>query len=377
MSIDRTKKKIIRIVHVTTSLKVGGAETVLCDLVSRLDPHLFKQHVIYFHEGPNVDRLAAMGVKLHQVKGLVCRYDPVFCVRLFLLLRTLKPNIIHSLLWSANMYCRTFGRLLGIPVLSVLHNNLDQDGIFRNLIDRCTVMLSSNIVAVSDEVADSLKARDAWIPAARIKTITNGVDVEAVQERGIQFQHCRYEIGLSDEHFVIGSVGRFSPVKNYSLLLESFARVSAAYPLARLVLVGSGPQEQALKNYADDLGVRQQVVFIIGQQAYGYYPLFDCFALASDKEGVSIALLEALSFGLPAVVTNTAPHHVVLQSGVNGLVVEAGSVSALAKGLSRLIVSTELRKTLGANGRTTVERSFNVVGMVNAYESTFLQLCRK
>ena len=92
-------------------------------------------------------------------------------------------------------------------------------------------------------------------------------------------------------------------------MIESFALVYAKNKNARLVLVGVGSGEAMLRQKAHTLGITHFVVFVIGQQAYGYYSLFDCFAMSSDKEGISIALLEAMAFSLPCVATNSQSIH--------------------------------------------------------------------
>ncbi len=300
-----TKKKRV-LLHVTSSLRMGGAEQVLCDLIKHLGSDAFDHHVIYFHGGPNVERLRALGVKLYHIKGLFCMYDLLFFVRFFITIKKVKPNILHSLLWAANVATRIAGAMLRIPTVSVFHNNVDQDGALRNLLDRATIPLAHKLVAVSEGVEQSLSLHGT---TRAVQVIPNGVDCAMVQRKSMAQNVNKYALGLLDEHFVIGSVGRFNPVKNYRLLLESFADVAHVHAHARLVLVGVGPQEQWLRTYATTLNIAHKVVFVVGQQSYGYYPLFDCFALSSDKEGISIALLEAMSFGLPCVVTFTTKTH--------------------------------------------------------------------
>ncbi len=353
---------------------MGGAEAVLCDLIKGLGTERFMHTVIYFHEGPYVQELHALGIKTYRIDGLLFRYDPIFFIRLWWLLKRLKPDCLHSLLWAANTVGRLMAWFMRIPAVSVLHNNVDQDGIVRNCIDRITMLCADAIVAVSPGVAQSLLQRDSWIPARRVQVICNGIDIEKVHAQGIRYQKNRYELGLSEEHFIIGAVGRFHPVKNYGLLLESFAIVTSMHPLARLIIVGTGSEYTPLKDYAAQLGIDQSVTFIIDQQAYGYYPLFNCFASASDKEGVSLALLEALSFGLPCVVTNSTSDHPVLHSSAAGIVVPAGDAQALAQGILRIIHDESLRKRLQQAARRVVEHNFTVEQMVQSYQKLFVDI---
>ncbi len=364
--------KTVKIVHFTSSLRIGGAEAVLFDLITHLDRPPFKHVVISVHGGPYVERLREHHIPVFQVQGLLFRYDLVFWIRLGLLLRRLRPDCLHTLLWSANVAGRIMGWLLGIPTVSVIHNNADQNGRLRTMLDALTIWLPKKIVAVSPQVAASLATR--WGAVQSIEVIPNGINAQEILDQGERYKKSRYELGLGEDHFVIGAVGRFHPVKRYDLLIESFAMVNIHHPLSRLVLVGVGSQEGVLRALAQKLGVEQDVIFVVGHEAYGYYSLFDCFALTSNKEGVSVALLEAMSFGLPCVVTNEESAHPVLHSGYNGLVVEAGNVRLLGKALIRLIDDSCLRRRLGECARQTVAQSFTSERMVKSYADIFATL---
>ena len=104
---------------------------------------------------------------------------------------------------------------------------------------------------------------------------------------------------------LIGSVGRFIASKRYDLLIETLAELKkeANASSIHLVLVGHGIEEQKLRQQTKKLGLETHVHFIHDFPAYSYYPLFDCFALPSVREGLSMALLEAMSCGLPSIVT--------------------------------------------------------------------------
>ena len=122
------------------------------------------------------------------------------------------------------------------------------------------------------------------------------------------------------------------------------------------------------------MGIAEDVRFIINQPAYSYYQLFDYFAQTSDKEGISIALLEAMSFGLTCVVTTKEEKHAVIESGSNGLVVEAGNIQKLVQAFERLIENSPQHRSLGEKAIKTVERSFNRQHMLVGYTKIFEEL---
>ena len=143
--------KKIRVVHVTSSLKVGGAEATLYSLIYTTR-HQFDHHVVYIHPGPYVEQLLALGVSVQQVKGYFFTVDPTLVMRLIKILRQIKPDCVHTLLWAANVVGRVAAHFLRIPVVSVFHNNIDQDGRLKNFFDRYTVGYATRLVAVSEQV---------------------------------------------------------------------------------------------------------------------------------------------------------------------------------------------------------------------------------
>lgn len=367
-------QKKIKIVHIISSLKRGGAEALLCDLIGGMDER-FENHVIYFHAGPNVARLAPIAASMHHITGAFSLYDPVFFTRLYKTVKALQPDCIHSSLWSANIAARVIARLLHIPLMTALHNNVDQNGFVRNLLDVHTQSFGDSIIAVSDGIVQSLLERDAVVPA-RLTVIKNGIDVRAVQSNARAMMCTRRSIGLHEDQFVIGSVGRFVPLKNYPLLLNAFSSVVRVHCHARLVLVGTGPDETALRAQAQELGIADKVIFVVGQSAYGYYPLFDCFVLSSFKEGISMALLEAMSCALPCIVTHSGGVHDVIQHGINGMLVPLDQ-TALSAQLNAFITDATLRSSLGTNARALVEQQFCLSAMVHAYQDKYIQIATR
>lgn len=367
------KKKLV---HIISSLKQGGAESLLVDLIRNLDD--FEHHVIYFHDGPNRISLQALGIATYHIRGFLCLYDPLFWVRLGVLVHRLKPNCIHSSLWAANFSARILARIVRIPLVSVIHLGVHQDGKIRSMqegklrsmVDWATFALSKQIVTVSQEIADTLK-ECAWVPAERIQVITNGIDIQAVCQEAHQNRVSKKDIGFDDDALIVGCVGRFIVQKNHCLLIRSFAKSTADIKNARLVLIGFGPTEHSLRVLVDELGISHKVRFEIGKKAYGYYPLFDCFVLSSYQEGISIALLEAMCFSLPCIVTSPTKSHEVITSGYNGLIIPSNNESMLTESLRSLLQDSVVRQKLGIAAFDTVNTAFNIQTMVKKYRKLF------
>lgn len=353
---------MVKLLHITSSLKIGGAEHVLHTIIANLDPQKFDQEVIYFHEGPYVEKIRMLGIRTHHVRGLLFRYDPVFFWRLYRTIKKLNPDCLHTLLWVANFAGRLCAWAQGIACVSVFHNDVAHDGKMRNLLDRLTLRFADRLVAVSEPVAESVRNR--LDSRAIIGVIHNGIELNpsAVAK------------AMADavDTFMIGSVGRFEPVKRYDLLLECVAALHARHPQVRLCLIGLGSQEEFLRNRARELGIEHIVQFVIGQPALPYYPQFDCFAQTTAKEGISIALLEAMSCGVPSVVMHDTPDHPVIRHMRDGMVVDASDVHAFERAIEDLMANEILARQLGDAGRARIQKDFGAQRMVEEYKRLFI-----
>lgn len=364
----QTKKN--KVLHITSGLKMGGAERVLYQLV-KAEP--FEHVVLYFHHGPFVQQIADLGVKVIHIDGFICRYDPVFFGRLFHAVHQENPDVIHALLWAASISARICAFLLRIPVITVYHNNVAQDGFIRGFLDRLTINLSTKHIAVSDVVAQSVRARATRLPASRIEVISNGIAMPK-DHAGLQ----KKDLGLQDDAFVIGAVGRFVALKRFDLLLKAVAQCIAQQSRVQVVLVGVGPEESALRRLANDLAIGGNVTFVVGKDACAYYPAFDCFVQCSDNEGISIALLEAMSFGLPSIVMGDSFVHPVITHNVDGLVCVPGDKDMLVAYIFLLMMHPPEAYALAQQGRLKVQHAYNVQGMIDAYAKAFNELiCEK
>lgn len=143
------------------------------------------------------------------------------------------------------------------------------------------------------------------------------------------------------------------------------------------MLIGAGPLESRLRAHADELGVTDSVLFAGSRpDVPALLPGLDVFTLSSRQEGLPVALMEAMTSGLPAVVTRVGGMPEVLDDGDQGLLVEPGDPAALAAALGRLADDRELRERLGAAARERAAR-FDVAGAQRAVEAVYEQVLRR
>lgn len=356
-----------KVVHLISSLKIGGAENWLIDLLKNL-PSDLEHHVIFFHDGPNHTHLKNASIKTYHIRGFVALYDPLFLWRLFSTIKKINPALIHSSLWSANFLGRIFAFLLGIPIICSIHSQLTYnfDGIVRTIIDRLSFALATHVVPVSNVVAESISHKRFFIAQNKITTIKNGIDCKRIQTIKQTTSLSRQDLGLHTDDFVIGSVGRFIKVKNFAWLMKQISLIKKEIPSTKLLLVGFGPEEQALRALTKQLSLEDSVIFVIGKPAVAYYALMDCFVMPSTQEGLSIALLEAMSCNLLCLVANKTAHHDVIQDGKNGFLFKTDDNSFICK-IFEIAQNNNVIKDIGAHAYLSAMHEFSIKKMADAY----------
>lgn len=192
----------------------------------------------------------------------------------------------------------------------------------------------------------------------------------AAAERGA----LRQEFGMGPEDRIVLFVGRLAPEKELPSLLAAFARVSEHLPKARLVFVGDGPERGALTESAGR-GVLADRVRFAGREpaarVLGWLQLADVFALVSSNEGLSCSLLEAMSVGLPSVVSAIPANVQLIDDGVHGLHVRVRDEESLAAAFTKLLRDAPLRSHMGQAARQRVLDTYSVDKVVERYEELF------
>lgn len=372
---------MMTIVHITTSLKIGGAERALCLLIEQLGNVDYEHHVIYFHPGPFVKTLQALDIKTYHVKGLVYRYDPVMYLRLSALIKKIHPSVIHAQLWTANIVARLLGKQHRIPVVTALHGNCNHEGTFRNYLDRITAHWSNAIIAVAPDVHDAyqkkiLTNKKQQTQKPLLITIHNGINPQQMYNQAKKNKVTRADLGFAKDDFIIGSVGRLEPIKGYALLLQAFSllisRINKAQKIT-LCIIGDGSEKESLLTLAKKNSVTDSIIFLGAQQnVYSYYRLFDCFAMSSHSEGLSLALLEALCFDLPVVITNNSPQHPVITHGIHGFIAPPNDPLLFSQYLEEIIINKSLFSKVACTTKNqSILTTFAIENTAKNYASLF------
>ena len=345
----------VPVLEVVVSTRTGGGPQHVYALATALKDRGFTPIVAGPRDGPVALSLDAAGIEMIELRTDRLRPDIVF--RLARLIAARKIRLVHSHGKGAGVHARLAARLRGVPAIHTLHGIHFER--YSPLGRAAYLALERRLAAWTHAVVNVSRAQEAEGLALRLFTpaqsrvIPNGVDVTALAARALDREQARARLGLPATAVVVGSAARFDAVKGHDLLLAAVARIRD--PALHLVLIGGGPGEAGLRARAaaDDLRGR---VHFAGEipDAARLLPAFDVYASASSKEGLPLAVLEAMVLGLPVVASDIPAHRELLGESECPLV--ARSAEALARGIQALAGDADRRRVLGAESRARARR---------------------
>jgi glycosyltransferase involved in cell wall biosynthesis len=238
-----------------------------------------------------------------------------------------------------------------------------------------TFALNDHVFAVSEHVRQSIRYPGPLrlLPMPPVETVYHGLDPAFVSQDGNP-DGVRESLGIPKDVPVIGAVSNFRMEKGHRYLLEAAVQVRRSFPDVRFVLVGEGPLEGALRQQVRRMELDTNVVFAgVHKDVRRLYRSFDVFVLPSIYEGLSIALIEALSVGTPAVVTRTGGVLEVVSDGVNGVMVPPRDPEALGHAIVSLLKDPALQRRLTEAGKRRAA-DFDIRTAVRRTEEVYAEL---
>jgi len=362
----------MKVLHIADSLGVGGTELAMAGLIERTRGEIDHAVCALREGGPVADRLRAQGISV-TVLGKADRSDWRLPLKIARVCRAVAPDIVHTRNWGT-VDGIVAARLARVPV--VIHGEHgrhadDPDGRNprRNRIRRVLAPFVDRIITVSQQLREWLVC-DVGIRSDKVLAIPNGVDserYESLPPRDLTRSH----FGYAPHDFVIGTVGRLDPVKNQVALAEAAEQLARRGVHVKVVIVGDGPERDALEKQAARLPFR--TIQLLGQRddVPNLLGMLDVFALPSLAEGMCNTLLEAMAAGLPIVATNVGGNPEVVVDSVTGMLVRAGDPVPLAESIARYAASAQLRREHGDAGRQRVRQVFSLEAMLSRYVNLY------
>ncbi|MGC9948443.1 MAG: glycosyltransferase family 4 protein [Bryobacteraceae bacterium] len=315
------------------------------------------------HRGELETRAAQLGLR---VESVFCagRWDWKTVGRIRNLVDAHGVDVLHTHGYKADIYGGAAAWPGRVALVATCHNWPSRLPGMRAYaaLDRLALRRFDRVATASGPVAEILRR---WkVPAHKLKTIPNGVDMEPFLEPAPSL---RKELGAGSGRLV-GFVGRLVPDKGGAVLLAAAQAVLAVFPNAKFVFAGQGPARAAWQALAQKLGIASQVVFAGSRDDMpAVYASLDMVVLPSFKEAMPMCLLEALAAARPVVATAVGAVPKVIVPGVTGLLCEPGDADALSTAILRLLRDPELGRALGNHGRAHVARHFAAKAVGRSY----------
>jgi len=362
-----------KILHIVEDLKIGGLEKVLASIVLSLDKNRYDIQVWCLSAGGDVaDELMEKGITVRILRKR-SYYNPWQVLVLACLFRRESFQIIHT----HGYFASTFGRLAAIlanaPVIITHVHSTYYDYCKRNLlIERFLSYFTDRIICISQAVERFVTVNEG-IRNEKTCLIYNAVVSPDQLLNGHLRKQMRASLGLDAEAIVIAVVASLTANKGHGILLTAFRDIFLSHPSVRLLIVGDGPLREQIEASTRQLMIDQAVVFTgIRKDVFDLLQLSDIFVLPTQiREGLGVALIEAMAVGLPVIGTEIGGIPEVIEDGENGFLVSPGSSEQLAEVLKKLVNDQALRTVMGHRGRKIYEEKFTLPRMIRQIETLY------
>lgn len=378
-----------KIAYVLTPIEFGGAEKVSLNFLENVDRNRFDiSPIILIRPWENFNlfiekikkenyRYVTIPVAVKPLNEGKDYFRVIRCFKILVsFLRKHKYDIIHSNGYFADILGVPAAKIFGIPHVSTCHGYIatNRNLVIYNALDRFFLRFSTKIIAVSDSIKIALI--NSGVKESRIEVIKNAVptDIDSVLFAKNR-QEIRHLLGIDDNDFVVGYIGRLSEEKGVKYLIEACRVLYKSGVNLKVLIIGDGHQKLELQQLVEESGLRDEIIFVgFQKEMENWLPVIDLFVLPSLTEGTPMALLEAMAFGIPVVASSVGgvPH--VINSGENGLLVSPAKIDEIVNAIIVLINNKELCNTFLDAGKHTITEKFNIKDWVEKIESLYLDI---
>lgn len=349
-----------RILHVVSSLKVGGMEQFALRLTAEQQRRGHQVTLLGLQGGPLLDQAREAGIDVHVLGGRHAAFRVLKAIRL---LRWRRPEIAHAHNPSALQYALVARLLHGARVIMTRHGQEP-----KRVGSRWQWRQIDAVAAVSDAAAEALRRSNPGHDE-KIVRIYNGVQVTPpVRARAAM----RAELAVGNACVGV-FVARLDPLKGLEDLVRALAQLRDESAPVMLLIAGDGPARGPVEQRARELKLGADRLRLLGfrNDVPDLLCAADFYVLPSLTEGLPLSLLEAMAHRLPVLATPVGGIPEVVRDGEDGLLVPANDPQALAQAMARLAGDAVLRAALGEAAFRRVTKQFSFEQMVREYEALY------
>jgi L-malate glycosyltransferase len=353
----------LKVLAVDPELRFAGGETQVLGLTLALLSAGHDAELACDARGELFKRAREAGVTCHAIT-IRNAVDLRAAIRLRTLLCRGHYDVVHfqtSRAHSMAPFARGLARtLVATRRMDYRPNRLFAPWLYNRAVDA--------VAAISEHVAEALG--EAGVDRSRITIIPSGVDCERFRPpSALERDTARRLLGVKPDEIAVGTAGMLEERKGHRYLLEAIAALASgsAGPVTgglRCLIAGEGSRKEELLNWCARLGIGDLVVFLgLVEDSRTVLDALDIFVFPSRREGLGVALLEAMASGLAVVASRTGGIGEVVEDGRTGSLVGPNDASALAVAIARLAANEAMRRRLGEQARARVCEGFSMVAM--------------
>ena len=366
----------ISVCHLLPALPAHGAEQLLLDIVRHADRERVRLSVCLISDlGPLVGEFEALGIPVAFLPKK-SRKDLTVVFRLASFWRKNRFDIVHTHLFTADLWGRLAGLLYRVPIVSTSHTTSDPNiGRLGRWLDRVLDLRNNAVICVSEAVR-RYRIKEAGFDPNKLHLIENGIDLDRFEKTASK-KEMETRLGLPPGRRWAVIVGRLVPLKGHRFLIEALSILAKDFPDLGLLIAGDGEEEATLRAQAEALGLTGRVIFLgLRRDIPDILGISEMMVLPSSREGLPIVLLEAMASSLPVVVTPVGGIPEVIVEGETGLFV-AQEPASIAAALRRLLDDPDLSRFLGKNARKRIEEHFDIRTVAHRYENLYRAILSK
>ncbi len=370
--------KKLKVIHLVEDMKIGGAERVIADVAEGLDRNRYDVRVwCITRGGDTADELTEKGIAV-KILGISSYHNPLKILKLKRLLREAAPDIVHTHGYFASVIGRLSAQKAGVPVILTHVHSTYWDYKKRHvLMERKLSRFTHKIICCSKAVENFVRDFEK-IGNEKTAVIYNGVEEERFCQRENTLS-IRAEFGIDENAPIIGTVSSLTPPKGHEYLVQAASLVKEEFPSAKFLIVGDGPLRTKLEDLAKNLNIHPDILFTgTRKDVPKILSVMDVFVLPSSfREGLGIAIIEAMAAEKPVVATDIGGIPEAVQQGKTGFLVPPGDPGALAQAVIELLRNPEKAREMGKKGHIRFKEKFTRKHMLSEIDALYQSLTSK
>jgi glycosyltransferase involved in cell wall biosynthesis len=369
----------MKLVFIITGTDVGGAETMLHKVLTRLSPEFMPQVISMIPVGELGEKLRAGGIPVESLDMVPRVPNPIALIRLIRDLRRLKPDLVHTWMYHADLMGGVAARLARVPALAwcIRHSNVApaHNRTQTLAVVRANAFLSHRVpdrILCCSEAARNVHVACGYAPEKMV-VIPNGFDIAHFKVDPNARLSVRAELGSPSDTALVGLIGRWDPQKNHEGFFAAAAALHLRRPEVHFLLAGQGVDagNQTIQRTLAATGLAP-VTHLLGlrDDIPRLMAALDVLASSSYGEAFPNVIGEAMACGVPCAVTDMGDSALIV--GETGQVIKSGDMAGLAVAIDLLLTPPpDERRALGDRARARVVEHFEIGNIVTQYEAFY------